>query len=293
MTEVLQAHQILLVNVCQEKRTDHLVQISRKEVVKGQIHVIIGMFPDVKNFVAPVDAHSETSVHTHTAKSADEKTNSASSAIHIHRMMDDRCKYETFRRMKRPNTEWDSIISGTSTFPKGKTGTFPWSHPDQISKSAKSKRYNIRRKIFRMDFEHSRIIKESSLDLTQEHVQSFRFILWESNSSSQIPRASPSKTTSRDTEFSVDWEASLRMTRKSDLVQKNRKRFKRRRIHQLPWLQMEQVMRLKKQQHVSVIWTCLFMSNDWQNHPRCSRWVNCARKTVIRMNGIQVSHHIS
>ena len=40
-------------------------------------------------------------------------------------------------------------------------------------------------------------------------------------------------------------------------------------------------------------WTCLFRFNFSENHPRYSRWVNCAEKTVSRMNGIQVRHHIS
>ena len=47
---------------------------------------------------------------------------------------------------------------------------------------------------------------------------------------------------------------------------------------------------LKKHHSVFVIWTCLFTFNYWKNDPRF-RWVNCA-KTVSRMNGTQVSHHI-
>ena len=58
-------------------------------------------------------------------------------------------------------------------------------------------------------------------------------------------------------------------------------------------LKLELLIRLKKQQYMSVIWTCLFKFNDRKNHPRYSRWVNCAKKLVTRMNGIQVSHHTS
>ena len=75
-----------------------------------------------------------------------------------------------------------------------------------------------------------------------------------------------------------------------------RKRFKRRRIHQLLWLQMELPIRLKKQQY-STVHVCdfdmFFKFHYWQHHPRCSPWVNCDKKTVTRRKGIQVSHRVS
>ena len=36
-----------------------------------------------------------------------------------------------------------------------------------------------------------------------------------------------------------------------------------------------------------------FKFNYWKNRPQCFRLVNCAKKTVTRMNGIQITHHIS
>ena len=57
---------------------------------------------------------------------------------------------------------------------------------------------------------------------------------------------------------------------------------------------MELLERLKKQQYVSVIWTCLVRCHFWKNHPRYSRWVNDVKKTFfVCENGIQVSHRIS
>ena len=60
-------------NVClfdprvrQEKRTDYHVQTSRKEVAKGVIYLIVGMFPSVQNSKLQVDAESETSVPKNT-----------------------------------------------------------------------------------------------------------------------------------------------------------------------------------------------------------------------------------
>ena len=66
VTEAQKAHRNLLVKVSQGKKTDYLVQTSRKEVAKREIHVIIGMFPNVQNINLQQDANSETSVHTNT-----------------------------------------------------------------------------------------------------------------------------------------------------------------------------------------------------------------------------------
>ena len=47
------------------------------------------------------------------------------------------------------------------------------------------------------------------------------------------------------------------------------------------------------QQYMSVIWTCLFNINYWQNHPRYFQWEIVHIKRYVRMNCIQVSHPIS
>ena len=66
VTEVLKAHSNLLVKVRQVKRTDYLVQTSRKKVAKGEIRVVVGVFSNVHNSKLQVDADSESSVHTNT-----------------------------------------------------------------------------------------------------------------------------------------------------------------------------------------------------------------------------------
>ena len=67
MTEVLEAHQDLLVKVRQGKRTDHFVQTSRKEVAQSEIHVIVGMFPNVQNSKLRVDADwRQVCIQTHS-----------------------------------------------------------------------------------------------------------------------------------------------------------------------------------------------------------------------------------
>ena len=66
MTEVREANRNLLGKVCQGKRTHHFVQASIKEGARGEMHVIIGMFPHVHNSSLQVDADTETSVHTNT-----------------------------------------------------------------------------------------------------------------------------------------------------------------------------------------------------------------------------------
>ena len=60
--------------------------------------------------------------------------------------------------------------------------------------------------------------------------------------------SSPSKTTSKERGFIVDSGASLHMMGKSDLTPEE----------QLLGLQMELLVRLKKQQFVSVTWRFLF-----------------------------------
>ena len=59
------------------------------------------------------------------------------------------------------------------------------------------------------------------------------------------------------------------------------------RAHRTFCLQMELLPQLKKQQFVSVIWTCS-SSIFWKNHTRFFRLVKCAKKTVTLMNGTQV-----
>ena len=74
----------------------------------------------------------------------------------------------------------------------------------------------------------------------------------------------------------VDSGASLHVMSKSYLTPEESETIRKQRIHQSVSLQMELPTRLKKQQHLSVIWTCLFKINVWKNHPRYTRWVNCA-----------------
>ena len=61
------------------------------------------------------------------------KENSASFAFHI--PSNERCNYENFSRIQRPNTEWDFIMSRTSPFSRGKTRDLHFD-PDWISESA-------------------------------------------------------------------------------------------------------------------------------------------------------------
>ena len=114
MTEVLKAHQHLLLKVSQEKRTDYLVQTSRNEIAKVQI--IVGMFQNMQSSKLQVDADSDTRVHTNTKQNLLMKDNSVSIAIHIP------ANYE--RQIQQRNTQSDDktqfrvrfIISQASTF---------------------------------------------------------------------------------------------------------------------------------------------------------------------------------
>ena len=122
MTEVQNAHQHLLVKVRNGKGTDYLVQTSTKEVAKGEIHVIIGMFPNVQNSKFQVDADSETSVHASTQQIfVVGKKHQHRLLFTFHGMMNDRCNEEgRISRTTKPNTECDFIISRTNVFLQGK-----------------------------------------------------------------------------------------------------------------------------------------------------------------------------
>ena len=140
MTEVLKTHQNLLVKCVRDSEQTTLYTTSRKES-----NVMIGMFPNVQNSKLQVDADSETSVRTHTAKIAYEKKNAATVAIHITASDEQHTEVQRQKcRMTRLNSESGSIISRTVVFKKGRIGTCTWSHPDSIQKSEKTKRCNIR-----------------------------------------------------------------------------------------------------------------------------------------------------
>ena len=81
--EVLRAQQKLLVKVRQGK-ANYFVQTSRKEVVKGENHVIVGLFPNGQKIKDPGGCRfGEKCAYKHTATPAEARRNSASIAIHI------------------------------------------------------------------------------------------------------------------------------------------------------------------------------------------------------------------
>ena len=113
----------------------------------------------------------------------------------------------------------------------------------QGSQEAGSAMNHIQGKIYRMDFEHGKS-KESSLGFTQERVQSSREIsLW-----------------TRELHF-MWWVVKVSWR------QKNKNRFKNRRIHQSLWLQLVRPIPLQKQQFMFVIWTFLLKFNSLIESP--------------------------
>ena len=59
---------------------------------RGEVHVIVGMFPHVQNSKRQVDAHSETSVHTNTQRNLLMKREIQHRLLFtFRRMMNDRC----------------------------------------------------------------------------------------------------------------------------------------------------------------------------------------------------------
>ena len=142
LTEVQKTHQNLLVKVRQGKRTDHLAQISRKEVVKREIPVVLGVSLNVQHSELQPDAGTETSLFTNTQLNLMMKRKFQHLLqVALRRMMNARCSCR-INRMTRRNSE--TPPSREQVCSEGKLGTYAWSHPDSISKSANSKRSNIR-----------------------------------------------------------------------------------------------------------------------------------------------------
>ena len=114
---------------------------------------------------------------------------------------------------------------------KRKTETYTWSYPHWISKSTDSKRFNIRRKIYRMDSEHG-TKKGKQLGFFPRTCTQVPGSYSEKRQ--EVPRtesranvSSPLMKTwkERETEFMVASTASLHMISNSDLTQKNRNLF--------------------------------------------------------------------
>ena len=107
MMEVQKAHQNLL------------VQTSRKEGAKGESHVIIGMFANVQNSKFQVDAKIKTGVHTNTHKNLLMQRNIQHTiAIHIPSNDERRVQIRKIQSDDKTHTEWDFIMSRTSTVSK-------------------------------------------------------------------------------------------------------------------------------------------------------------------------------
>ena len=137
-----------------EKRTANFVQTSWKEVAQRWNSCIFWHVPEWTQFKAPGECRFG-SLPTNTQQNLLLKRIQHRLVFTFHQMMNNRCKNGKISRMTRPNTEWDFIISRTNTYTK-KIGTYIWSHPVWISKSAKSKRSNILREICSMDLEHEK-----------------------------------------------------------------------------------------------------------------------------------------
>ena len=104
MTDLRKAHQHFLVTVLQGKHTDNFVYISSTEVVRKEIIVISGMFPNVQNSNLQQDAGSERHILT---KLYLQMTRNMQQLLRFtfQRMMNARCNYRKYSRMSRPNTE--------------------------------------------------------------------------------------------------------------------------------------------------------------------------------------------
>ena len=177
MTEVPKAYQNLQVKFVRESEQATVYKHQERILPKKRFMQLLAcsrMYKIRSSCWMQIRRH--VCAHKHTAKPADEKEISASSAIHIpsnderQKQMrkiqsDDKTQY----RVRFYHFAKKSVV-------KRENGTNTWSHPDRISKSAKSKRSNIRGKIYRMDFEHGRQSKDSSSGFRQESVQHSRLV---------------------------------------------------------------------------------------------------------------------
>ena len=116
-----------------------------------------------------------------------------------------------------------------------------------------------------MDFAHGGKSKERNLNF-QKQVQ-VCVLRIRIGSSSQVPRAMLLHLPwllQKKREFIVDSRASLHMMSKSSLTREEQETIRKLKGASLLWLQMELLIRLEKQQCLSVIWTCLFKFKCWK-----------------------------
>ena len=131
--------------------------------------------PECTKFRAPGKCRfGDKWAHKHTAKPADEKKNSP--LIAIHNPSDGERQVQLRKIQSNDTTQYRVRLHHGNKYvlKMDKLATCTWSHPGWISKDAKSKIFNIRGKIHRMDFEHGRKYKESSVDFWKRNV------FWES-----------------------------------------------------------------------------------------------------------------
>ena len=134
MTEVLNAHQNLLGKVRPGMANRLLWTNFKKRSCPKRKTWNYWSVLEWSKFTAPGGCRlGDKCAYKHTAKLADGKKNSASIAFHI--PSNERCNYEKFSRIQRPNTEWYFIMSRTSPFSRGKTWDLHFD-PDWISESA-------------------------------------------------------------------------------------------------------------------------------------------------------------
>ena len=95
----------------------HLIQTSRREVAREELHVIIGMSPNVKIQTLQQDASLAAKVLTSTSRNLLMRRK-LQQVLHStsQQMMTDRCNYGKVSRSTAPNIERDFIISRTSFF---------------------------------------------------------------------------------------------------------------------------------------------------------------------------------
>ena len=121
--------------------------------------------PECTKFRAPGKCRfGDKWAHKHTSKPSDEKKNSP--LIAIHNPSDDERQVQLRKIQSNDTTQYRVRLHHGNKYvlKTYNLATCTWSHPDWISKDAKSKIFNIRGRIYRMEFEHGRKYKESSAD---------------------------------------------------------------------------------------------------------------------------------
>ena len=248
MTKVLKAHThtTLLITVSQESERTALHKLQEKKLPKGI--VIIGMFPNVQKSKLQVDADWETCVHTNTQQNLLMNRETQYRLLFtFHRVLKDR------KIQSDNNTQYRvrlDLLANKYVFKRQKLGPTHGAIQTRLPNQRNPNAQTFEKRSIECDeiVRKTAWILHNSVYWIPGSYSENRHKFFKPSSASNV--SSLCITTSEERERNAMWTRELHFMWWVIMIwlQKSRKRFKSRRIHQLVWVHMELLIQLKKKQ---------------------------------------------